>query len=264
MPLPRLLAPRYWGFHLLAVVLVATAVGLGVWQYDAWSTRRDDEARDLTRVEPIPLDQAMGPDDPFPGDMVGQPVVVEGTWLTRGTVFVSGREHDGEDGYWVVTPLAVGGGDGPALLVVRGWTADPADAPPAPTGDAALVAWLQPTEGTGSVDDDTSDDVLPQLRVADALQKVDRDLYGGYGVVADEVPSGDWPSGDRAVNDGTEGLAPASLDQLPQAGRFTAVRNLLYAFEWWIFGLFAAFIWWRWLRDEAARPDDRAPDRLTT
>ena len=72
------------------------------------------------------------------------------------------------------------------------------------------------------------------------------------------------PAGTPRSNDGTEGLEPASLDQLPQAGRFTAVRNLLYAFEWWVFGLFAAFIWWRWVRDEAARPDDRAPDRLTT
>jgi hypothetical protein len=105
--------------------------------------------------------------------------------------------------------------------------------------------------------------VLPQVRVADALQRVDRDLYGGYGVVADDVTDGAWPSGDRAVNDGTEGLAPASLDQLPPAGRFTAVRNLLYAIEWWVFGLFAAFIWWRWVRDEVLLEGRDVPDRLT-
>ena len=30
------------------------------------------------------------------------------------------------------------------------------------------------------------------------------------------------------------------LDQLPDVGRFTALRNLLYAIEWWFFGAFAA------------------------
>jgi cytochrome oxidase assembly protein ShyY1 len=253
VPLPRPLAPRYWGAHLLALLLVGTAVGLGFWQLDAWQTRRASEAEDLTRLDPVPLAEAMGPDDPFPGDRVGQPVVVEGTWLPDATFFVDGREHDGRPGYWVVTPLAVGGGDGPALLVVRGWTPDRAQAPAAPTGTASLVAWLQPPEGRTVTDDDPDDDVLPQVRVADALQRVDRDLYGAYGVVADQVAEGDWPSGDRAVNDGTGGLEPAGLDQLPPAGRFTAVRNLLYAIEWWVFGLFAGFIWWRWVRDEVLR-----------
>lgn len=250
MPLPRPLAPRYWAAHLLALVLVGTAVGLGFWQLDAWQTRRTAEAEDLTRLDPVPLAAAMGPDDPFPGDKVGQPVIVDGTWLPESTFYVSGREHDGREGYWAVTPLAVGDPDGPALLIVRGWTPDPDVAPAAPNGNAELVAWLQPPEGRTVTDDDPDDDVLPQLRVADALQRVDRDLYGAYGVVADEVAPGAWPSGDRALNDGTAGLEPAGLDQLPAAGRFTAVRNLLYAIEWWVFGLFAGFIWWRWVRDE--------------
>ncbi|MBD8868001.1 SURF1 family protein [Nocardioides donggukensis] len=252
----RVLAPRYWGFHLLALVLVGIAAGLGWWQADAWSQRREAEAADLTRVEPVPLADVLGPDDPFPGDRVGQPVVLEGTWLPEGTLFVSGRELDGQDGYWVVTPLEVP--DGAAVLVVRGWTAELAQAPPPPTGAAELVAWLQPGEGTGAVDDDPDDDVLPQLRVADALQRLDRDLYGAYAVVADEVAPGDWPSGDDAVNDGTAGLGPATLDQLPPVGRFTALRNLLYAVEWWVFGAFAAFIWWRWLRDELDASVDSA------
>jgi cytochrome oxidase assembly protein ShyY1 len=263
VPLPRPLHPRYWGFHLLALVLVAAAVGLGLWQLDAWQTRRIAEAVDQTHVEPIPLDDALGPDDPFPGDMVGQPVIVEGTWLDRGTVYVSGREQEGREGYWVVTPLAVGSPDGPALLVVRGWSPTVEDAPPPPTGDAELVAWLQPTEGSGRADDNPDDDVLPELRVADALQKVDQDLYGGYGVVADDVAAGPWPSGDQAVNAGTDGLTPATLDQLPPAGRFTAVRNLLYAIEWWVFGLFAGFIWWRWVRDEVLLEREGLPGSLT-
>ena len=168
MPLPRAVQPRYWGFHLLALVFVAAAVWLGVWQYDAWSTRRADEARDVTRQEPIALDSAIGPDDAFPGDRVGQPVIVDGTWVPSGTVYVSGREHDGRAGYWVVTPLATGGPGSSALEIVRGWTPSLSDVPPAPTGTAEFVAWLQPPEGTGETDPDPGDDVLPQLRIADA------------------------------------------------------------------------------------------------
>jgi surfeit locus 1 family protein len=46
------------------------------------------------------------------------------------------------------------------------------------------------------------------------------------------------------------GLPAADLTQLPEASRFTAVRNLLYGVEWWVFGGFALFLWWRWVRDE--------------
>ena len=30
----------------------------------------------------------------------------------------------------------------------------------------------------------------------------------------------------------------------------THLRNLLYAFQWWIFGAFAIYMWVRWCRDE--------------
>ena len=124
------------GAHLLALVAVGSAGWLGFWQYDAWQDRRAAESVDLTRLDPEPLADVMGPDDRFPGDKVGQPVTVSGTWVPDGTVYVSGREHDGVDGYWVVTPLAVEAADDPALPIVRGWTPSPergpAPLPPAP------------------------------------------------------------------------------------------------------------------------------------
>jgi surfeit locus 1 family protein len=231
------LAPRFWAVHLLALVCVGAAVWLGAWQYDAWQEGRAAEAADLTQLDPIPLAEAMGPDDPFPGDRVGQPVVVDGTWVPAGTVFVSGREHEGRSGYWAVTPLATSASGSPALPVVRGWVRSPEAAPPPPTGPAELVGWLQPPEGSTAVDEDPDDDVLPQLRTADLIQHVDQDLYGAYAVATEPVG----------------GLAEADLEQLPDAGRFTALRNLLYALEWWVFGGFAVFVWWRYLRDTVQR-----------
>jgi surfeit locus 1 family protein len=238
--MPAVLAPRMWLGHLVALALVAAAVLLGVWQLDAWQTRRADEARDLTRADPVALSSVMGPDDPFPGRSVGQPVTLGGDWVPSGTVFVSGRERDGHDGYWMVTPLAIGGADGPAMPVVLGWVADPADAPAPPEGDDELVGWLQPPEGNGTVDTDPGDDVLPQLRIADLVQHVDQDLYGGYAV----------------AQQGVAGLPAADLVELPDAGRFTAVRNLFYALEWWFFGAFAVLIWWRWVTEQLALPTD--------
>ena len=43
----------------------------GFWQVEAWQERRAAEARDLTQLEPVPLTEVLGPDDPFPGDRSG-------------------------------------------------------------------------------------------------------------------------------------------------------------------------------------------------
>jgi surfeit locus 1 family protein len=235
------------GAHLLALVCVGSAGWLGYWQLQAWQDQRAAESVDLTRLAPEPLEDVMGPDDRFPADKVGQPVAVAGTWVGEGTVFVSGREHEGTEGYWVVTPLAVGAADAPALPVVRGWTPAPDQAPAPPAGTAELVAWLQPAEGTGQADDDPSDDVLPQVRTADLIQHVEQDLYGAYAVVDPARTS------DPAVS---AGLEPATLEQLPEVGRLTALRNLLYAVEWWFFGAFAAFIWWRHVSEPTEQDED--------
>lgn len=235
------LAPRFWGAHLLALVCVGIALGLGFWQLGAWQAHREAEATDRTDATPIALGEAMGPDDPFPGNRVGQPVTVAGDWVPEGTVYVAGRQHDGRDGYWAVTPVTVAGGDA-AVPVVRGWTPTVEEAPSPPAGPADVEGWLQPGEGTGQVDDDPDDDVLPQLRLADVIQHVDQDLYGGY-VVASQPG---------------DGLAAADLEQLPEVSATTGLKNFLYAVEWWIFGLFAAFIWWRWVREvtEPLTPDE--------
>lgn len=245
------LSPRLLGAHLIALVCVGVAVGFGVWQYDAWKERRAAEQLDLTTAQPIGLDHALGPDDPFPGQRVGQPVRVGGTWLPEGTVLIEGRETGaGNVGYWVVTPLTHGGPEDSAVPVVRGWTAEQDDVPPPPEGEAELVGWLQPPEGTGARDDDPTDDVLPQLRVADLVQRVDNDLYAAY-VVLDPEATTDL----GGTNTGTADLAVAGLDQLPEVSTFTGLRNILYALEWFVFAGFAAFLWWRHVRDVLAHDD---------
>ena len=226
------------GAAALTLVLVGIAGWLGLWQYDAWQASRDAEARDLSELTPVPLTDVMGNDDPFPAPDLGRPVEVSGDWL-EGGFWVADRELEGQPGYWAVAPLRVGDA---AVLVVRGWAPQPDAALLAATGRADVTGWLQAPEGSMVTDDDPSDDVFPEIRVADAVQRVDVDLYSAY--LVGQAPA--------------EGLQPAALEALPNPSRSTGIRNLLYAVEWWVFGAFAAFIWWRWRRDATA-PEALSP-----
>jgi cytochrome oxidase assembly protein ShyY1 len=227
-----LLAPRYWGVHLLMVLAVAASVALGLWQYDAWGAGRAAEARDLSGATPRPLDQVMGGDDPFPGQDLGRPVSFRGEWLGAGTLYVADRQLDGKRGYWVVTPVLVGNS---AMPVVRGWSAKPKA--PVPTGDVQVEGWLQASEGSGATDDDPQDDVIPEMRIASIVEHVDADLYGAYVVARTSIPQSD------------QDLSPVTPASVPEVSSSTHLRNLLYAFQWWIFGGFSIYIWVRWCRD---------------
>lgn len=232
--MPTLLKPAYWLGHVAMVICVGIAVSLGLWQYDAWGQRRADAARDLSDAAPVALSSVMTGDSPFPGRDLGRPVELGGRWMPESTVFVADRYDGRQRGYWVVTPVVVDGGDS-AMPVVRGWSQEPRAA--APTGPADVVGWLQATEGSGPIDEDPHDDVIPMMRIASLVEHVDADLYSGY-VVARSV-----------AGDAMTGLEPVTPSAIPPVSGFTALRNLLYAVEWWIFGGFALFIWLRWCRD---------------
>ncbi len=239
---PLLFRPSMFLLHVPAVLAVVAAVLLGNWQIGAWQEHRQDRSAELADADPVPLQDVLGADDPFPGDGVGRPVSMTGRWLPGDVVYVSGREHDGRDGVWVVVPLLTCGDrtscdTRSAMPVVLGWSATVADAAPLPAGSTDVVGWLQPGESAAGPDPDPRDRVLPALRVADVLQHVDGDVYGGYVIL-------------RSPADARAGLVAVTPDSLPDAPTSTALRNLLYGVEWWLFGGFAVFLWWRWTRDE--------------
>ena len=104
---PACSPPGYWGAHLLALVLVGAAA-----LARALAARRlaDPAGREATDLDggrrPSRSPRCFGPDDPFPGDRIGQPVDVVGTWLPEETVYVSGRTGGptDADGVWVGDP----------------------------------------------------------------------------------------------------------------------------------------------------------------
>lgn len=245
-----LFSPRVIGLHLLALVVTGAAVWLGIWQYGSWQAHRQNQVLERTHAPAKPIQKVMSNDAPFPPSAVGQPVELRGLWVPQSTFYVSGKQMHGRGGYWAVTPVAVcgdhctgRGAQAPAMLVVRGWTPSVKQAPAPPTGPVDVKGWLQPGEGSGFPDPNPADRVLPELRIADAIQWVNQDLYGAY-VMSDQHEPG------------LTRLTPAAL---PKPDTSTALRNILYAIQWWAFGGFALYVWWRSLQDELAaarRPDE--------
>lgn len=218
---------------LLAVLLVAAAVfgRLGAWQLDRAFQRaaeRADAAAAASReAPPVPLADVLAPQTTFTSDLVGRRVVVTGEYGTD-QLLVPGRVHDGATGSLVLTPLQVEGSDA-VLAVVRGWVED--DAPPPPTGPVTLTGWLQAGEAAGTLG-------LPEGQVdaispAELVNRWGGPAYTGYVVV--ESP----------VDNGVTALEPPS-----RTGAGFDWRNLGYAVQWWLFGLFAVGLWWRMLGDE--------------
>ena len=81
-----LLRPKYWPGHVVMILCVSFAVGLGLWQLDAWQTRRADAAVDISNKAPVTLDSVITGDSSFPGRWLGRPVTLSGTRLYASTL----------------------------------------------------------------------------------------------------------------------------------------------------------------------------------
>jgi surfeit locus 1 family protein len=233
--LSSLLTRRMLGLHLLLlVVLVGTGVA-GWWQLEAWRHEQADDAAGRADREPVALADVLGPDDPLANEDDGVPVEVHGRYgPTEQQFLVSDRAEGGEDGYWVLSPLLVDGITPPsALLVVRGWTTHAGTLPPVPAGDVTETGVLAPgEEGSADVGPDR---VVEAVRIPALVNAVDTDLYSAF-----LVRTGDSPG------PGLEPVTPPADDPSWSAG----LRNLAYALQWWLFGGFAVFMWWRMCADE--------------
>jgi cytochrome oxidase assembly protein ShyY1 len=247
MPTPSdvraLLRPSMLLLHLAGVLAVTAAGWLGWWQVGAWQAHREDRAAALAHADPVPLDDALGPDDAFVGENVGRPGEVQGRWLPE-VLHVGDRLRDSDpdspQGVWQVGLLQVCGrpaacNDAPSIPVVLGW-APTTTGGPTPRGRVDLVGWLQPSESGEDSSGPATGDVLPALRTADLLGRVPGDVYSGYVILRS-------PAAERGD------LVPVTPDSLPGPPASTALRNLFYGIEWWVFAAFAAYLWWHWTLD---------------
>jgi hypothetical protein len=115
------------------------------------------------------------------------------------------------------------------------------------------VGLLQPSDEGGPIDQNVHDRVLPALSITSLLAVMHHDPYGGYAIATNRaVPGGPDVTG-------MSGLAPAQPPDLPGAAASTALRNLLYALQWWVFAAFVVFMWWRWLAEDVLGAAEHEP-----
>lgn len=227
----RWLAPRLWGLHLLAVGALAVCTLMGLWQLGVYGSKHDDAAAAARSSAPVDLLTIWGPDDPFAASLLNRRVVIRGDIAGQDLFRV--KRPDGEE--WLAATVPVRGTKS-AIVVV--WGHLPASAAADrkwPTGPA-FTAILQPSDASGD------------LSIAARVNKSKVDLFSGYALADD-------PAIARTVK-------PVSPPD-PQVAWTVGLRNLAYALQWWVFGLFAVFMWWR-MASDALDVDESVSDAQVT
>lgn len=217
-------APRLLALHAFAVVAVAVCAVMGLWQLGIYGSKHEDAAATARAAAPVDILTVWGPDAPFTTDLTERRVWVRGEFT--GDQFLVRR---GVDRYWVVAPLRVEGTKS-MLPIVRGWTDDRLESPDRPEGTVTFRAILQPGEDRSSEPVDETTGIYGSLSIPQLANVLRGDLFSGFALTD--------ASGINA------GLRPVAAPN-PDVSWTVGLRNLAYALQWWVFGLFAAFMWWR-------------------
>ena len=215
------LHPRYWGVHALGLAAVTAAVALGIWQWNVGDGRKALQANQYAHSAPAALSSVISPGTSFPNAELGRPVRVTGTWVPNSEVSITA-------GDWVA--MAVRSGSAAVYVVIGSHHRGDTIMSQLPSGPADVTGWLHPDQSSPPP---ANGRVLPIMSNGLAAPFVPVTLVSAY-VVADKPMAG---------------LTAVPEPTLPKADFWTGLRNWLYAFEWWFFGLFAAFIWWRQMRE---------------
>ena len=237
--------PRWLGLFALVVAVMVSFGLLGLWQL---SVARDNGRAEQDRAAPtLPVADiaaVLTPHTPFPQDGNGRRITATGRYDGSAQVLVTPRLLRGQRGYWVVTPLVVRS-TGARIAVVRGFVTDPAQAAaPNVAGEVTVSGALTPGESPAQ-DTSPAGTALPdgQMTALDLSRLVNRwpgALYNAFVFAIAEVP------------DVTSVASPA-VQRVPPpalASGGMSWRNTAYAFQWWAFALFAAYMWWRMVRDD--------------
>ncbi|MGE9808241.1 SURF1 family protein [Janibacter sp. G1551] len=237
--LRTVLRPRWLGLLVLAIALAGIGLVLGRWQLGVAADEGRQEAIDAAAARPVvAVSEVLTPHGDFPDDASGRRVSARGTYVAEDQVLIPGRLLGGREGLWVLTPLHVEGG---ALLpVVRGWVpADAAQTPPAPpTGTVDVAGSLAPGESPADPAD-LPPGQLGSIDLSVLVNTWEGELYNAFAFALDEQ----GPAGAVATTDLTRVPPPEVPSELQW-------QNLAYALQWWAFGLFALWMWWRMVRAE--------------
>lgn len=151
---------RKWAFAMLMVALTFVFIGLGTWQLQRLAEKEALIATVTERLGDPPV--ALPPPDVWadikPEELDYRPVSVGGTWRPELTVLVftsqpADQGRAGGPGYWVMTPLSVGGIG--TIFVNRGFVPQQARAAFAgggevPSGEVTVSGIARVSEEAGS------------------------------------------------------------------------------------------------------------------
>lgn len=231
------LRPHLVGLHIFAVAAVGFSIYMGLWQLGVYDARQVSERVEMADDAVAPLVDVWQSDEPFTDAVNLRQVSLTGSYAPRQEQFwVSGKVEDGQEGFWLVAPFFVAPDSSrAALMVARGWSAEAGTLPAVPAGTRSLDVILAPSEaGDGSID---ADRIAGAVRIPALINAYDYALYAGFGIsVADPA---------------TGGLQPVTPPR-PESSWTTGLRNLMYGIQWFIFGAFAVFMWWRMTTESVA------------
>ncbi|MDG2111253.1 MAG: SURF1 family protein [Actinomycetota bacterium] len=134
--------PKWIAAHVLVLVLLATFVGAGVWQYTRHTARQDEADAVNARRDLAPLNSS-DLADVRPEEHEFRRIELTGTWIPGDAVLIRNRSHAGASGCHLAAPLDTGAP--PAALVVVGWYPDGACV----TGEAAKALTDETTTALG-------------------------------------------------------------------------------------------------------------------
>lgn len=246
----RFLLSRQWVLlTLVSLLLIPAFVQAGSWQYHRHEQRvaRNDLIAANLAEAPVEITELAGPGRaPDPGDRF-RPVTASGRYDTDHEVVV--RQRTGPDegglGYYVLTPLVTGSGDGPVVLVNRGWIPageDPTrmpEVPAAPEGELTVTGRLmadETTDRTGIRDRSG----LPEGMVM-LISSEQRAAAMGAEVVTGHIEL-------TATAPEPAGEQPRPLSEPDHSG---IGAHFAYALQWWLFAALVPVGWVLLARREA-------------
>ncbi|MBY8877503.1 SURF1 family protein [Actinacidiphila acidipaludis] len=253
-----LLTSRWLAVSVLTLLAVAFCVFMGSWQLSRFEWRVDQHKsakhnQSRTAAQPpVPLARVLpGTSAQVSDGDSGRPVSATGRYDTAHQLLVPGRDLDGHNGFYVLTPLRVSGGA--ALPVVRGWLPGDASAaahsgsvPAAPAGQVTVTGAVQYPETTESAGVTTTALPSGQLGMISAASLVNLLPYPVYnGWITDTHPGAPLKA-----------VPPAApLDSGLDIKEF---QNLGYTGQWFVFAGFVIFMWFRFVRREGEARADAA------
>lgn len=261
---PRgLFTRRSLGLFALLLLVLAATTRLGFWQLGvAQDEGRREAVEAAATLERRPLPEVTRPHAPFAAEFSNRPVTATGTYAAEHQILVVDRRLDGRVGTWVVTPLVLDAGG--TVAVLRGFVdGTPSVAPEPPSGQVSVTGTLGPGESPRQGTTPLPEPQRRSIELSALVNEWPGELYNVVVIASGEAAGAD-PAG-APIGAGTLSRVPP-----PRLDADLNLKNAAYAIQWWVFGLFAAWMWWKIVRAERSgpgedeaddEPDDQNPDQ---